>query len=82
VNREQPMPVTMLFEAELDVLELLDYKPIMSKGYQCIIHCHTISEDCIIKDILEATERAPDGTRVTRKMPNYVKSFAKLIVRI
>lgn len=82
VNREQPLPVTMLFEAELDLLELLEYKPIISKGYQCIIHCHTISEDCIVKDILEATEKAPSGEMVTKKMPKYVKSYAKLLVRI
>ena len=32
-NRETPMPVTDLFEAELEILELLSYKPILSKGY-------------------------------------------------
>lgn len=32
-NRDIPMPVTDLFEAEVEVLELLSYKPILSKGY-------------------------------------------------
>lgn len=31
--RDAPIPVTDLFEAELDVLTLLSYKPIISKGY-------------------------------------------------
>ena len=32
------MPVTDIFEAEIDILDLLDYKPIISKGYTCIMH--------------------------------------------
>ena len=31
--RDQLMPVSDLFEAEIEVLELLSYKPILSKGY-------------------------------------------------
>lgn len=31
--RDSPVPVTDLFEAEIDILELLKYKPIISKGY-------------------------------------------------
>jgi len=27
------LPITDLFEAEVDILELLHYKPILSKGY-------------------------------------------------
>jgi len=82
VNREQPLPVTMLFEAELDLLELIEYKPILSRGYQCIIHCHTIAEDCIVKDIIEATEKMPSGEFKTTQAPKFVRSFAKMIVRI
>ena len=32
-NRDTMMPVTDLFEAEMDILDLLDYKPLMTKGY-------------------------------------------------
>jgi hypothetical protein len=32
--RDQPqVPVSELFEAEVDLLELISYKPILSKGY-------------------------------------------------
>ena len=44
-NRDNMMPVTDIFEAELDILELLDYKPIMSKGYNCIMHIHTYNDE-------------------------------------
>ena len=51
-SRDQQMPVTMLFEAEVELFELLDYKPIVSKGYTCMMHCHTFADDCVIKDIM------------------------------
>lgn len=82
VSREDPVPVTMLFEAELDLMELLDYKPVLSKGYQAILHLHTISMDCLVKDLMEATEMSPGNIPVTRKTPSFVRSFAKVTVRI
>ena len=81
-NRESPVPVTMLFEAELDLLELLEYKPIITKGYTCVMHCHTIGEDIVIKDILVATEKDLAGTFITKESPKYIKSNAKATVRI
>lgn len=60
-HRDSPMPITDLFEAEVEVLELLSYKPILSKGYQCILHIHTVADDCVIKDILVAYEKNDKG---------------------
>ena len=51
-HRENRMPVTEIFEAEVDVLELLEYKPILSKGYTCIMHIHTFNDEVVIKDIV------------------------------
>ncbi len=82
-GRDSPIPVTMLFEAELNIFELLDYKPIISKGYTCIMHCHTFTDDCVIKDILQATEFDVQAqSLVTKINPKFIKSFAKCHVRI
>jgi len=32
-TRENLVPISELFECEIDVLQLLEYKPILSKGY-------------------------------------------------
>lgn len=40
-HRDSMMPVTDLFEAEVDILDLVEYKPIISKGYTCMMHIHT-----------------------------------------
>ena len=81
--RDNSIPITMLFEAELDILELLDYKPIMYKGYTCIMHCHTFSDDVVIKDLLEAIETDEKSGKIVKKeSPKFTKSFAKCRVRI
>ena len=76
------MPVTDLFEAEVELLELLDYKPILSKGYQCILHIHTVADECVVKDIMVAYEKNEKGEIIEKQKPQFTKSFAKIICRI
>ena len=66
-NREIPLPVTDLFEAEIEILELLSYKPILSKGYQFILHIHTVADEATIKDILVSYEKNEKG-EITEKL--------------
>lgn len=58
---EDQLPITDLFEAEVDILELLSYKPILSKGYQCILHIHTVADEATIKEILVSYEKQEKG---------------------
>jgi translation elongation factor EF-1alpha len=53
--------MTDLFEAEIDILELLSYKPIISKGYQFMLHLHTVSDEATIKDITMCIEKNDRG---------------------
>jgi translation elongation factor EF-1alpha len=76
------MPITDLFEAEVEILELLSYKPILSKGYQCILHIHTVADECEIKDILVAYEKNDKGEITEKVKPQFTKSFSKIICRI
>ena len=64
-KREFRMPVTDIFEAEVDILDLLEYKPIISKGYTCIMHIHTFNDEVVIKDIVSVTETSK-GVSTTR----------------
>lgn len=80
--RDAPMPVSELFEAEVDILELLEYKPILSKGYQCILHIHTVAEEAWVKDIMVAYEKNDKGEVTEKQKPHFTKSFSKIICRI
>lgn len=76
------MPVTDIFEAEVDLLELLDYKPILSKGYNCIMHIHTYNDEVTIKDIVRSTEFNEKGVPVVKEKPQFARSHNKIICRI
>jgi hypothetical protein len=65
----EDMPVTDLIEAEVDVLELIHYKPILSKGYQFILHIHTSADEATIKDIMVAYEKNEKGEVVEKQKP-------------
>lgn len=80
--RDAIMPASELFEAEIDLLELLDFKPIFSRGYQCMLHMHTFADDCSIKEILVAHEKDAGGNEVVKENPKYTKSFAKIRARV
>ena len=82
-GRENSIPVTMLFEAEMELFELLEYKPIISKGYTCIMHAHTFADEVVVKDILSEQVKNPTtGNVETREAPKFVKSFTTCRVRI
>lgn len=63
------MPVTDIFEAELDVLDLIEYKPIISKGYNCMMHIHTFKDEVIIKDLVSVTETNERGEKTVKNKP-------------
>ena len=69
-------------EANVRFLELLDYKPIVSRGYTCMFHCHTIADDATIKDITFAKEKNASGEIKETEAPKFVKSFAETRCRI
>lgn len=45
-------PVFQTFEAEVMFMELVEHKPIICNGYMCVIHIHTIEEECTIDQII------------------------------
>lgn len=79
---QPPVPVTELFEAEVDILELISYKPILSKGYQCILHIHTVADDATVKEIIVSHDKNDRGDIVEKHNPQFAKSYSKIICRI
>ena len=63
-------------------MQLIDYKPILSKGYQCILHVHTVSEEATVKDILTSEEKNEKGEIVVKQKPQFCRSFSKITCRI
>lgn len=81
-HRESPMPATEIFEAEVEVLELLEVKPIISKGYSCMMHIHTYASEISIKDIVKAWVKNDRQEVTLKEKPAFVRSQTKMICRI
>jgi peptide chain release factor subunit 3 len=80
--KDAPVPLTECIEAELQLLELLPYKPIFTKGYTCTIHLNTLEVGCEVIQIQKATIKEGDGQYTTVDKPKFVKSHAKAVVLI
>jgi len=81
-HRDSMMPVTQMFIAEIDVLQLLEYKPIISKGYTCMMHIHTFSDEIVIQEIDETVTKLAKGEDIVKKRPAFATSGQKMICRI
>lgn len=55
----------------------------MSKGYTCMIHIHTFSDEITVKDLIWGIEKDPKSDDMVKKeKPKFVKSGAKLFCTI
>ena len=73
----------MIFEAEIELLELPEFKPILSRGYQCMLHMHTFADEAFVKDILESKEKdLATGEIITKENPKFTRSFATIRARV
>lgn len=66
------------FKAIVEFLDLLEKKPIVTKGYQCILHIHTAVEECVISEVIALIDTA----RRKKVACAYGKSNQKLMVNI
>ncbi len=46
-------PIFQTFLAEVRIVSMLKHKPIISNGYQCVLHLHTLAEECTIAKLLK-----------------------------
>lgn len=81
-NRDLPVPCTEIFEAEVEIHQLLSYKPIISKGYQFILHIHTVAEEAEFKELLVSHEKTDKGDTIEKQKPQFIMSHTRVLCRI
>ena len=67
------------FVAEMQVMQLLDHKLLMTAGYNCMLHVHTIASECTV-DRLLIHQDLKTGKK-TRE-PQFVRSNCLVTVKI
>ncbi len=81
----RPTRKTLSFEATISVTELLAHKPLITAGYTCMLHCHTISVPCQISKLRALADKkskaaAAEGKRARK--PKFLKKGAVADVKI
>lgn len=79
-SKDDLCQTTTVFDAKIVVLELLDHKPLISKGYSAILHIHSLAIDCEIKNVL--LEFSKKTGKPEKKFPKFVKEGSVAAVRI
>lgn len=74
-----PCPIVAEFEADVLIVELLDHRPLITAGYSCVFHCHTVMEEVVVTRLIESTELA---TKKKVLKPRFVKSGAFVKFRL
>ncbi|KAL3702206.1 hypothetical protein R1sor_020228 [Riccia sorocarpa] len=76
----RPIPVVLEFDAQLQILELLDHKAIFTAGYKAVLHIHSVVEECEIIELLQEID--PKTKKPKKKKVLFVKSGAVVVVKI
>jgi peptide chain release factor subunit 3 len=76
---KEPRAPCTRFKAQVLVLELLEVRPLITAGYNCILHVHTSVEECTIAKLYECTDMK---TKTTEKKPRFAKEGNVLVCGI
>lgn len=68
---KSPCSVSSEFEVQMQVTELLEHKPLITAGYEAVLHIHSVIVECQITKLL--AEFDAQGRR-RKRPPVYVKS--------
>jgi len=74
-----PTKKTKMLNAQFAILDLLPHKPLVTAGYLCIFHCHTVVVECQIAKLLADIDAKG---KPSKSKPRYVKSGGTVIARI
>jgi peptide chain release factor subunit 3 len=77
---KKPIPAVVEFEAQLQILELLDHKSIFTAGYKAVLHIHSIVEECEVVELLSQID--PKTKKKLKKKPLFVKGNTVITCRI
>jgi len=66
-----PVRVVTKFKGMMQIIELPEERPVLTKGYKAMIHCHVANEECEILKIYEACSM--NNMKKKEKNPKFVR---------
>ncbi|GBE61941.1 translation elongation factor EF subunit [Babesia ovata] len=68
---DRPCPVVTEFIAMVQVIDLLEHRPLITSGYFCVMHAHSVVVEMQFHKLLETTDKA---TKKKKLNPTFVKN--------
>lgn len=79
--REEPSPRAVhQFAAQIALVDTLEHRPLLTAGYKCILHVHTIAQECTIVKLLRPID--PKTGKPIKKPVTFIKQGQSVICRI
>merc|ERR1719499_2660900 len=73
-------PRATYIECQIELLELLEHKPLFSIGYSSIFHCHNLSVECECMEIPHKVQKKTG--RKSKNPPQFLRNKEYAVVRL
>jgi len=77
---DHPCRYATTFDAQVRFLELLEHKPVVAAGYQCVMHIHAAASECYISGLISKID--PKTGQKDTKRPKFAKDQDIIEMRI
>ena len=77
---DHPCRSAVAFDCQVQIMELLEHKPVLAAGYQCILHVHSTQVECYVSGIIAGIDKKT-GKNVPKR-PKFAKDYDIVVMRL
>lgn len=81
-SKESPPSTATRFGAKLSILKLLEHKPIITSGYSCILHIHSLTIECTIISLVSSVDRKTGKKNKIRPQFAREKDIVNVVIEV
>ncbi|ETI37852.1 hypothetical protein L914_15671 [Phytophthora nicotianae] len=80
MKEETPPRAIHAFAAQIALVDTLEHRPLLTAGYKCILHIHTVAQECVIAKLLRPID--PKTGKPVKKHVTFIKQGQSVVCRI
>lgn len=79
-KEESPPRAIYAFAAQIALIDTLEHRPLLTAGYKCVLHIHTVAQECVVAKLLRFID--PKTGKPVKKHLTFIKQGQSVICRI
>ncbi|KAI9914509.1 hypothetical protein PsorP6_007625 [Peronosclerospora sorghi] len=79
-KEENPARAVHAFAAQIALVDTLEHRPLLTAGYKCILHIHTVAQECVVAKLLRPID--PKTGKPVKKHVAFIKQGQAVVCRI